>query len=44
LPWIELKYSKKAVSRAGDYLISGELDFENFFDAYGTLENWRSSH
>ncbi len=51
MPWIELKYSKKAVSRAGDYLINGELDlingeldFENFVDSYETLENWRSSH
>jgi len=44
LSWIELKYSKKAVRRAGDYLISDELDIEKYFDSYEALDNWRSSH
>ncbi|WP_027328748.1 RelA/SpoT domain-containing protein [Marinimicrobium agarilyticum] len=44
MSWIELKYSKKAVRRAGDYLISDELDIDKFFEAYEILDNWRSSH
>lgn len=49
MQWIELEYSKKAVRRAGDYLIgddmaSGDFDIDDFLDAYDTLENWRSSH
>lgn len=47
LSWIELIHSKKSVRRAGDYLVSAELDFDNFekyFESYGILDNWRSSH
>lgn len=44
LSWVELKFSKKAVRRAGDCLISNELDFDKFFDASEILDNWRSSH
>jgi ppGpp synthetase/RelA/SpoT-type nucleotidyltranferase len=44
LPWIELEFSKKAVRRAGDYLISDEFDLDTYFDSYEVLDNWRSSH
>jgi len=44
LSWIELEHSKKAVRRAGDYLISGNFDFDKFVESYEILDNWRSSH
>ena len=44
MTWIELEYSKKAVRRAGDYLICKEFDIETYFESYETLDNWRSSH
>jgi len=46
LPWIELEYSKKAVRRSGDYLISDDfdIDIDKFLESYEVLENWRSSH
>ena len=44
MTWIELEHSKRTVRRAGDYLISGEFDVDDFMGAYNVLENWRSSH
>jgi len=44
MSWIELEYSKKAVRRAGDCLLSLESDFEDFLKAYNVMDNWRSSH
>lgn len=44
MSWVELKYSKKAVRRAGDYLIGDTPNLENFFEASEILVNWRSSH
>lgn len=44
LSWVELKYSKKAVRRAGDYLISDGFDMDKFLEASDVLDNWRSSH
>ena len=42
--WVELSYSKKAIRRAGDYLISDAFDINDFVIAYETLDNWRASH
>ncbi len=42
--WVELNFSKKSVRRAGDYLISNELDLEKFVSSYAILDNWRASH
>jgi ppGpp synthetase/RelA/SpoT-type nucleotidyltranferase len=44
LAWSQLEHSKKAVRRAGDYLISGDLDIDMFLESYSILENWRTSH
>lgn len=44
MPLIELNFSKKAIRRAGDYLITEELDLETFIEAFKVLNNWRSSH
>lgn len=46
MAWVELEYSKKAVRRAGDYLIQDleDIDFGKFVDSYTILNNWRSSH
>lgn len=46
MTWAELSYSKKAIRRAGDYLIAEESDFDSdeFLDSYDILSNWRSSH
>jgi len=44
--WVELNHSKKAVRRAGDYLIKKPEVFEldKFLEHYSVLENWRTSH
>ncbi|MEJ1439134.1 MAG: RelA/SpoT domain-containing protein [Candidatus Sedimenticola sp. (ex Thyasira tokunagai)] len=42
--WIELKYSKKAVRRSGDYLIGDNFDLDKFVESFEILDNWRSSH
>lgn len=44
MSWIELEYSKKAVRRAGEYLISDDFDFDQFIESYEILDNWRASH
>jgi ppGpp synthetase/RelA/SpoT-type nucleotidyltranferase len=46
LSWTELNYSKKAVRRAGDYLIANleNIDVDTFLESYDILSNWRSSH
>jgi ppGpp synthetase/RelA/SpoT-type nucleotidyltranferase len=44
LSWIELKHSKKAVRRAGDYLISSDFNLEKYIESYEILDNWRASH
>lgn len=44
LSWVELKYSKNAVRRSGDYLISDDFDKDKFFEASNVFDNWRSSH
>lgn len=46
MTWAELNHSKKAVRRAGDYLIKGieNTNFLEYFNAYDVLSNWRSSH
>lgn len=44
MSWIELEYSKKAVRRAGDYLIKDNFDVDKFFESYEILDNWRASH
>jgi hypothetical protein len=44
LSWIELKFSKKAIRRAGDYLISDDFDVKRFLEANKILNNWRASH
>ncbi len=44
--WVELKHSKKAVRRAGDYLIDlpTPIVLEEYLEHFDVLENWRSSH
>lgn len=44
MSWIELQHSKKAIRRAGDYLISENYDVEKFAESFEILSNWRSSH
>ncbi len=46
MSWIELRYSKKSIRRAGDYLSGLDKNFEidKFLESYEILENWRSSH
>ncbi|KFI23737.1 RelA/SpoT domain-containing protein [Nitrosococcus oceani] len=44
MTWIELEHSKKAVRRAGDYLISDDFDIGKFIESYEILDNWRASH
>lgn len=46
---IQLKYSKKAVRRAGDYFVNESddlsgFDLDDFFKYFEIVENWRSSH
>ena len=46
---IKLKYSKKAVRRAGDYFVDqdtelDDFDIDEFFKHFAIVENWRSSH
>jgi len=44
--WSELNYSKKAIRRAGDYLLSmpDQFDYDEFYQHFMVLENWRTSH
>jgi len=44
--WEELKHSKKAVRRAGDFLIADwdEFDLGDYLHHYYVLNNWRASH
>lgn len=42
--WIELQYSKKAIRRAGDYLINDNFDIDQYHQSFEILSNWRSSH
>lgn len=44
MSWVTLNYSKSAIRRSGDYLISENFDVHNFLDSYDTLDNWRASH
>jgi len=49
LTWVELKYSKKSVRKAGDYLVIDDLNFDldnfdQYIESFYVLENWRSSH
>lgn len=44
MSWVEIKYSKNAVRRAGDYLISDAFDIDKFIESYEILNNWRASH
>jgi Region found in RelA / SpoT proteins len=44
MSFIAPKYSKKAVSRAGDILISDSAELESLNEAIEVISNWRSSH
>ncbi len=44
MAWITLNNSKKAVRRAGDFLISDHSDLVQYAEAYSVLDNWRASH
>lgn len=46
MTWAKLKYSKKAVRRAGNYLIDEwkKIDIDKFSESYDILSNWRASH
>ena len=44
MAWVTLQNSKKAVRRAGDYLIGDDIDLVKFSESYGVLDNWRASH
>lgn len=47
MTWAELAYSKKAIRRAGDYLIATNpknLDISQFIESFEILNNWRASH
>lgn len=44
MSWIELKYSKKAIRKAGDCLINEDAHFMDFPESFEILSNWRSSH
>ena len=46
MSWAELSFSKKAIRRAGDYLIdeSESFDIVKYLESYEILSNWRSSH
>ncbi|MDZ7965226.1 MAG: RelA/SpoT domain-containing protein [Nostoc sp. DedSLP03] len=44
MTWVEPKSSKKAVSRAGDILISSDSSEEENLEALDIVSNWRSSY
>ena len=46
MSWAVLNYSKKAVRRAGDYLIevTDNFDLDIYLESFEVLSNWRSSH
>jgi ppGpp synthetase/RelA/SpoT-type nucleotidyltranferase len=47
LAWTELKFSKKEVRRAGDYLIENYqniTEIHKFMESLDVLSNWRASH
>jgi len=44
MKWIEPKYSKKQVAKAGSNLLHSELNSDDFRGAVLILHNWRSSH
>ncbi|RCJ17502.1 hypothetical protein A6770_33970 [Nostoc minutum NIES-26] len=44
MTWIEPKFSKKAVSRAGDNLINLNSSEKEYLEALDIVSNWRSSY
>lgn len=44
MKWIEPKYSKKQIAKAGDHLLRSPLDSDDFRGAVPVLHNWRSAH
>ncbi|GEK47381.1 (p)ppGpp synthetase [Bisbaumannia pacifica] len=44
MKWIEPKYSKERVKRAGASLLTAEVDSDEFQEAVPVFYNWRSSH
>ena len=42
--WVEPEYSKKAVKRAGEKLISPAVTDEEYSNSMDILSNWRSAH
>ncbi|EKD27795.1 MAG: RelA/SpoT protein [uncultured bacterium] len=47
MKWVELKYSKNQIDKAGIFLVRESLDSvdkNNFFDAIEKLNNWRVAH
>ncbi len=44
MQWIEPKYSKKQVRKAGKSLITAPVDDQKFIDAIPIFFNWRSAH
>lgn len=46
MSWAELNYSKKAIRRSGDFLITVDevFDLEKYLESYEILSNWRASH
>ncbi|NRD73226.1 RelA/SpoT domain-containing protein [Shewanella sp. VB17] len=44
MKWIEPKYSKERVKKAGNSLLKADLNCDEFTDAIPIFHNWRSSH
>jgi putative GTP pyrophosphokinase len=44
MPWPTPEYSKSQVRKAGQTLINDNSSFEEFYDAFLVVENWRSCH
>lgn len=44
MKWIEPKYSKKKVKKAGNHLVKSDIDSDCFKQSIPVFQNWRSSH
>ena len=44
MKWIEPKHSKKQVRKAGEHLVSADLESDDFENSVPIFHNWRSAH
>ncbi|MBT3043622.1 MAG: RelA/SpoT domain-containing protein [Candidatus Thiodiazotropha sp. (ex Codakia orbicularis)] len=44
MKWIEPKYPRKKVKKAGDYLVKADIDSTEFKESIPVFHNWRSAH